>query len=401
MMDRYEDDVQEITLKERSGWKFILSAREIYLQLARMQKSGSINLDQQFQKIVPAIDELTQLWENEEKGREKFIVPNTLKEDYHFAKKRYARMKGYPEDFHKEDTNKRAELEKEKIALANRIKTYEVEFAREEDEVRREVNNERIKLTSELAVLKYKKQKYEEKAEGVAKCFLMCNKKDVNRLAETNEKIKQIEDALRKIGPIQSKSLAEKRYQMELLHKRRWDVDKALNAHDGSAGTRLRRWTNAVDNAEVVMIVRRMDIDDAVNRYYSTVSSQVIHAMLNVYALLKMCAAQISAHEHNIEDDISQLTEFADIIHCTDIANRSVVTLYKKMQILKEEDRNQIINHKPAKSGLPEALVKTFSVKNFRNTAGTLGLFRRVDTSKPVESAEPAAPPALVSAMKK
>lgn len=399
MMDRYEEDTQDVTIKDRTGWKFILCAREIYLQLARMQKSGSINIDQKFQKMVPALDELTSLWELDEMKRDSFIVPATLKEDYHFSKKRYARMKGNPEDFHKEDTNKRSELEKEKIALANRIKTYEVEFAREEDEVRRHVNDERIRLNSELAVLNYKKKKYEEKAEsGITNCFLLCNKKDVNKLADINEKIKQMEMALRKIGPIQSKSLAEKRYQMELLHRRRWDVDKALNAHDDSAGTRLRRWTNAVDNAEVVMIVRRMDIDDAVNRYYSTVSSQVIHAMLNVYALLKMCAEQITHNEHNINDDISQLTEYADLLHCPDIANRSVVTLYKKMQILNEDDRNQIINHKPAKDRLPEALVKTFSVKNFREGAATLGLFRKMDAAKPVESAQP---PALVSAMKK
>lgn len=399
MIDRYDEDVQDVAIKDRTGWKFILCAREIYMQLARMQKAGSIHLDQQFQKIVPAIDELTALWEVEEMRREKFIVPNTLKEDYAFAKKRYKRMKGNPEDFHKEDTNKRAELEKEKIALANRIKTYEVEFAREEDEVRHAVYNDRIKLTSELAVLNYKKKKYEEKS--TSGCFAMFHKKDAAKLTETNEQIKQLEDALRRLGPIKSKSLDEKRYQMELLHKRRWDVDKALNAHDDSAGTRLRRWTNAVDNAEVVMIVRRMDIDDAIKRYYSTASSQVIHAMLNVYALLKICAAQISQHPHNINDDISELDEFADLLHCPDIANRSVVTLYKKMQILKEDDRNQIINHKPMKDRLPEALVKTFSVKNFRNNAATLGLFRRVDLTKPIETAEPTAASALVSAMKK
>jgi hypothetical protein len=176
MMDRYENDVQEITLKERTGWKFILCAREIYLQLARLQESKAIKFDQQFQKIVPAIDELTKLWESEEKDREKFIVPNTLKEDYHFSKKRFMRMKGNPEDFHKEDTNKRAELEKERIALANRIRTYEIEFAREEDEVRHQVNSERIRLTNELAVLNYRKKKYESKSEtGTAKCLAICN----------------------------------------------------------------------------------------------------------------------------------------------------------------------------------------------------------------------------------
>ena len=161
MMDRYDHDEFELDIKERTGWKFISLSKEIYLQLARLQESKKIKLDQQFKMIVPAVDELVRLWEAEEKGHSKFTIPNTLRDDYFFSKKRHQNMKGNPDSFYKEDTDKRSNLEKEKITLADKIKSYEVEFAREEDDRRYEANNERIRVTSELAVLNYQKKKYD------------------------------------------------------------------------------------------------------------------------------------------------------------------------------------------------------------------------------------------------
>lgn len=379
MMDRYEEKELDMPLNQRAGWKFTECAKAVYLELARLQESKRIRLDQKFTKIVSAVNDLLALWNNEERTREKFLVPATMRDDYHFAKKRYQRMKGNPDTFYKEDTSRRAELEKEKVMLADKIRNFEIEYAREEDEKRHEVTSERIRLTSELAVLNYKKKKYENKSESTtARCFAVCDKKGVNKLADTVAKIKEIEDQLKKLGPLQTKSLDDKRYQLQLLHKRRWDIDKALNAHDSGAVTRLHRWQNAIDNAEVVMIVRRMDIDDAANRHFSTFSTQLIHAFLNVYTLIKDCAMQAGEDAELFRDELKQLEELAELISCPDISNRSVATLFKKMQILQEVDRVQIMHEKPVKDHLPIALTKTFSVKNFKDTASSLGLYRKV-----------------------
>lgn len=386
MMDRYEEEQLELALNERAGWKFTECAKAVYLELARLQESKRIRLDQKFPMIVTAVNELLALWNNEEGNREKFMVPAALRDNYHFAKKRYQRMKGNPDTFYNEDSNRRAELEKEKAMLADKIRNFEVEYAREEDEKRQEVTSERIRLTSELAVLNYKKKKLEDKTESAtAQCFARCDKKGVNKLEETTAKIKEIEGQLKKIGPLQTKSLDDKRYQLQLLHKRRWDIDKALNAQDSGAMTRLHRWQNAIDNAEVVMIVRRMDIDDAVSRHYSTFSKQLIHAFLNVYTLIKDCAMQAGEDAELIRDELKQLDELAELLSCPAISNRSVVTLFKKMQILQEVDRMQVIHEKPARNHLPIALTKTFSVKNFKETASSLGLYRKVIENPRVE----------------
>ena len=61
------------------------------------------------------------------------------------------------------------------------------------------------------------------------------------------------------------------------------------------------------------------------------------------------------------------------------------------MNILPEVDRNQVINHKPEKGRLPEALVRTFSVKSFKDTVSSLGLYRRILASPTVGDATVAA----------
>lgn len=379
MMDRYEDEKIDLEMKERTGSKFITCAKNIYLELARLQESKRIRLNEKFPMIVGAVSELDKLYQNEELLRYKFQMPATLRDDYHFAKKRYQRMKGNPQSFYDEDEKRRADLEKEKEMLANRIRNFEIEYAREEDQKRLEDNEMRISLNSELAVLKYKKQKYEKKTESsTAKCFAVCNKKGVNKLDEVNQRIGEIEERLKKLGPLVTESLKEKRYHLQLLHKRRWDVDKALDAHQVNTSNKLHRWQNAIDNAEVVMVVRQMDIDDAINRYYATFSTQLIHAFLNVYCLVMDCVAQAGIHADLLDDEVKQFNTLSDLISCPDIANRTVKTLYKKMQILEEKDRAQIIHEKPVRDHLPAALVKTFSIKNFTRTVSELGLYRKI-----------------------
>jgi len=381
MMDRYRDETLVLELKDRIGSKFIHSAKEIYLQLARLQESKNVRFDEKLQMIVSAVDELAKHWEVAELMREKFTVLGELRDNYNFAMKRYMNTKINPEEFHKRDGNKRAELEKENILLAEKIKSYEVDFAREEDARRYEMMIERTRLSSEMAVLKYKKEQYEKRSKTGASRFLICGSKNYkDKIAATDARITEIEMLLKRLAADKMKALEDKRYQLELMHRRRWDVEKALNNYQENAKTKIGRWQNAIDNAEVVMIVRRMDIDAAIDRYYAGFSQQVIHAFLNVYALTKDCVAAARSFDELFRADLMELTDCAEKIYCPEIASRSVETLYKKMQILKVEDRNQVIYHKPVKGHLPEALVKTFSVKNLKETMGTLGLYRKALT---------------------
>jgi len=388
-MNRYEDEKFDLDLKERSGWRFIACARGIYLQLANLHETKHVKLGPEFQKIVPVLDELYKIWGAEEDLRDKCMVPKYMRDDYKFAKDRHQRMTAGPDRFYKEDGEKRKQLEQEKYILANKIKKFEIDFSREEDTRRLEIMDQRVQISGELAVLKYEKEKYEGKSKSIlAMCLPMLYKKDDRKLAAVNEKIKVIEEKLAKLGPLTSKSLEEKRYTLDLLYKRRWDVEKTLNAHDDSAITRVKRWQNAIDNAEVVLVVRRMDIDDAINRFYAAMSSQVIHAMLNAYALIKM-TVDGSGAAFALEAEMKEFAEIADMMYCPEIASRSVLTLYKKIQALKEEDRHQIIHQKPQKNHLPEALIKTFSVKNLKAAANSLGLFRKViDNPQSVDDTE-------------
>lgn len=381
MMDRYRDEKLNLDLKDRIGSKFIQSAKQIYLQLAELQESKKIKLDEKLQMIVPAVDELVKHWEVAELMREKFVVPAELRENYNFALRRYMNTKINPDEFHKRDDNKRAELEKENILLAEKIKSYEIEFAREEDARRYEMMNERARLSGEMAVLQYKKEQYEKRSKTGAARFFICGSKNYKeKIAATDARIAEVDAQLKRLTGNKTKALEDKRYQLELMHRRRWDVEKALNNYQANAKTKIGRWQNAIDNAEVVMIVRRMDIDAAIDRYYAGFSQQLIHAFLNVYALTKDCVAAAGSFDEFLRADLAILADCAEKIYCPEIASRSVETLYKKMQILKVEDRNQVIYNKPVKGHLPEALVKTFSVKNLKETMGTLGLYRRALT---------------------
>ncbi len=397
MMDRYRDERIVLDLKDRIGGKFIRSAKEIYLQLASLQASSKVKFDEKLQMIVPAIDELSKHWEVQEMLRDKFTVPVDLRDNYNFAMKRYMNTKINPDEFHKRDGNKRAELEKENVLLAEKIRSYEVDYAREEDEKRYEVMNERTKLTSEMAVLNYKKGKYESHLKSGASSFFVCGAKNYKaKIAEIDLRIKEIEAQLKRVNADKMKSLEDKRYQLELMHRRRWDVEKALNNYQENAKSRVGRWQNAIDNAEVVMIVRRMDIDAAIERYYASCSQKMIHAFLKVYALIKDCAATAGSFDELFRADLVALNDCAEKIYCPKISSRSVETLYKKMKLLKIEDRNQVIYNKPVKDSLPEALVKTFSVKNLKDNMETLGLFRkalpvqdRAEAVKAVEAPQP------------
>ena len=331
MIDRYDNAEQNIDLKERTGWKYIACAKEIYLQLARLHQSKKIKFDTQFQMIVPAIDELFKWWDVEEGLRRKFIVPNVLIDDYEFSKKRLQFMKGNPENFHKEDSSKRAALEKEKAILADKIQNFEIEFLRAEAEKNHQTDTERSRITGELAILNYKRKKYESKTTGdTARCLPICCKRKKLKLSDINEKIAQLETELKGLSAAQFNALEDQRAQQESLHKRRWEVDKALEAYEGNDANRLGRYQNAIDNAEVVKIVRRMDIDDAIDRYYSSVSTRVIHAALTVYALLQKSVAETGVHASMLEDNMQLLSRYADMLYCPEIANRTVTTLYKK-----------------------------------------------------------------------
>ena len=406
MMDRYENSEIALDLNERTTSKFVSCAKDIYLQLAQLQQDKKINLNEQFTMIVTAVSDLSQLLVIEEKYRGKFIVPDVMHEDYLFAKNRVKRMRDNPEHFHNEESSKRVELEKVKNKLANQIKDFEVEYAREEDERRLEANNDRARITSEMAYLKFKKKKYEDRAaKGLSRCLPICGRGDAKKITEMAARLKELEAELRGLGTAQYRSLDEKRRQLEELRKRRWNVDKALTAQENALSNKTRRWQNAISNAEIVMLVRRLDIDAEMNRHYSSVGTQTIHALLNVFALVKSCVDQAGKNASMLSDEMETLSGYATALYCPTITNRTVTTLYRKMmEKLPAADRNQIINSKPVRDHLPAALLQTFSVKNFKDTASSLALFRKVtandETVPVVDTNKPTATPVVDNAPK-
>tara|TARA_R110000868_G_scaffold174324_2_gene410940 strand:- start:394 stop:1608 length:1215 start_codon:yes stop_codon:yes gene_type:complete len=383
MMDRYEDDEIELAITERSGAKFIGFSRDIYLYMKELPGANHGKLEDALRSIYSASDALYQLWIEFERERPRFSVPKNLREDYSFAKHRYAKTKGSPETFYKHDDIKKEELLKEKDYLVTKIRDGEIEFARFEDEKRHEIKNQRENITEELAVLKYKKKKYEARnLEQQPGCLPLCGKKKKDKLPEVLVRLDECEAALKELGREPSTELEDKRYQLNLLHRRRWDVDKSLNTRNGNHMEKMKRWKNAIDNAEMVMIVRQMDIDDAVIRHYSEFPRQLIHAFLNAYTFINDAALLIGGAADEIKAELEGLEKIAELIYCADIANRSVSTLYKKIQILSENDRAQVIYHKPVEHSLPEALLRTFSVKNLKDTVSSLGLYRKVLPNK-------------------
>jgi hypothetical protein len=145
---------------------------------------------------------------------------------------------------------------------------------------------------------------------------------------------------------------------------------------------------NAIDNAEVVMMVRRIDFDNAVDRYYSSSPPHVLHGYLNVYALISQCMNQPLENSDSAKKKFAMLMTYADKLYCPEITNRSVETLNKKIQILNMEDRNKVILQKPLVDRLPDILLRTLSVKSARDKVSVQGIYGK---SLPNQNGKPVA----------
>jgi hypothetical protein len=375
MMDRYDGDEIKLTFKERPGGLFIGYATEINSLLEKL-KIDAISMDS-----------LKKVWMLEEESRKSYIIPNEMRDAYLFAKRRLSFMKVNPQIFHQDDTSKRAELEKRKISLAKEIDRYEKEFARAEDKKRLSKDEDRNKINDELAVLNYKKKKYEDrKKNNKMSCLPICGNKTTKKLDAVIARIDTLQKEIAKLDKSSSESLFLQRKKLDELRKERNSIDKALSVYESAVISKARRFQNAMNNAEIVVKVRQLEIDEGAERYYGDTFLHVIHLFLKVYAQIKVAVEKANTTKGNKEviDLLNKISilldQVAEVIYSPGANNRTLVTLYRKMLLLPERDRQGIIEDKHVHNELPAVLVRTFSVKNFKAQLPSLSLFRKTLT---------------------
>src|SRR3990167_8480687 len=190
---RYKNDETDLTLNERVGGRFIHAAKQIYLLLLNFQEAKKIRFDAKFKAIVPAINDLHELWVEFEKDRPTFKLTADLRSNYQFAMRRYRNMKRNPTEFYETDNAHRQELEKEKAMLAEKIKNDELDFSRAEDVRRMEIQYEKKGLNTELAVLQYRKKNYEDREKRGRTGCLPCGTSAKSELGKVSIRIGEIE----------------------------------------------------------------------------------------------------------------------------------------------------------------------------------------------------------------
>ncbi len=327
MLDRYENKELELDLENRISFKFMKCSEEVYAELTRVHDSKQVKIKDKLPAIKSALDDASKLWRDSERVRPKFMVPDSLLSDYLFAKNRYNSTSLSPEIFRQKDEQQRLVLEKERVSLAEKIQIQEVEFAQAEEERLQFINTERARLNAELSVLMARKVRYQARAQSSSHCIWVTSAQ--KKLPDVLKQMSEVEKTIKSLPDVRSKFLKDKRDDLSRLHKRRWDIEKALNSHDEAGGNNINRWINAIDNAEVVMIVRRMDIEKAAERYYAECSLKVAYTFFNVYKLLMDLASQYHGVTVPIKEKLQELTRYAEVIYCPAIAERSIDTLYK------------------------------------------------------------------------
>lgn len=380
-MEIYAGGEIKLDYAKRPGGIFMDRAKQINSLLEK------INIE------TPSLEDLGKIWVREEELRKVYTIPVEKSDAYDNARQRLEFMRVNPQIFHQDDTKKRAELEKQKADLAKKIDSYQVKFSRAEDSKRLESDSERDKIKSELAVLDYKKKKYEDRKKNKATGCFPCGNKNEKKLMEATARIAELTTKLNGLKKASYESLSREKGKLEELRHERMIIDKALSAYDSAVVSRARRYQNAMNNLEIVMKVRELEIDEDVERHYGAMTQHMIHVFLKVYTVIKdgVTTANKNVNKQNREivdllnKHVILFDQIAETIYCPKAANRSLMTLYKKMGMLRPEDREQVIKVKPIEDRLPPALVRTFSVKNFRRDAPSLGLFREV-ISKPAET---------------
>lgn len=380
MMDRFNGDTVELNLDQRVGFKFISSSYALFDALTHVSSPRHLNLKEKLSTLRSAIDRAGDMWLELEQTRPPFTIPAGLRHDYEFAKKRFLFTKANPHNFYEKNLKEREEMEKERKMIAVKIAEKEVLLARAEDDRRHEIESQRDRINNELAILNARRQRYEKLiAKKTVSLLSSCLGSYQDRLSVIIDDINHREDVLKNLGKQISPELEDMAYQLNLLRKRRFEVGKTLNVRNDHHPIHVAGWQNAVDIAETVMLVRGMDIESAANRYYCSEPIDITHAFLSVYGLIKDILAQRGLEMTNdMRQQLSLLDGYAGELHAPSVAGRSIDTLYKKMLMLKDEDRNQVIYRKPEKNQLPEALLRTLSVKAFQKNGASLGLFRKI-----------------------
>ena len=340
MMDRYENKELELDLEERIGFKFMKCCEEVYKELTRVQESKQVKIKDKLPAVKTALEDAIKKCRDYERVRGKFMVPESLLADYLLAKDRYKSNSLSPEAFRQKDEQIRVELEKSRVSLAVKIQVQEAEFARAEEDRINFINDERLHLNAELAGLVEKKEKYLATIQSGRHFLPIWSSRAKKKLPNVLERINEVEKNLKTLPEVRGKFIRDKRDDLTRLHKRRWDIEKALNAYEEAGGNTLQRWVNAIDRAEVEMIIRRMDIEKAVERYYAECPVKVMHAFYSIYSQIMNLVSQY----HVATDHLSELKRHAEILYCPGIAERSVDTIYK-VKKNKDEEQAQSPDH--------------------------------------------------------
>lgn len=368
-IDKFEGDEIKVAAEERVGYQFLICARGLYTSLSQQVNSRQYEIQERLPHIKLAIVELGKLWEIDAPMQKPYVTPQTLRDDYIFAKRRYEFTKVNPDLYRERENKKRDQLQKERTNIINKIKNEEIEFAHAEDRRRLYIKDEVARLKETLRHLESKKHRYE--TDVTHKSWLPVNKKrNESKLLDVQNQIVKIESDMKEIVTLKRESLENRRYQLRLLNKRRWDIDRSLQ--------KVNRWQNAVDNAEIVKIVRSMDIEFDLERHYSACEQRIAHAYLNVYALLSDAIALMPGTLSDLKAEHDRLTAFAAKLYCPELQSRSVLTLYGKLSYLTREDREQVIRQRTSPNQLPVALLKTLSVKTLKKQISSQGLYRKV-----------------------
>jgi hypothetical protein len=331
MMDRYASEKIEQDMSERAGTKFLQCSLSIYEALKGLPQKKAQKLTEKLQDVAFGVNQLKNSYSSYEADRPKFIIPEKLRNDYRRAYYNYGFIRNNPEEYFKQNDTKIDDLEKEKQFLIEKIRIKEVKFARHEDDVRHEKNFERTRLIAEIGKLRAKKEKYEEQSKSGKGLLSACFGGHQGKIEATLKKLTETESRLREISGQIDDNLEAKRYQLTMLHKRRWSIEKTINAFADSPKERTKRWHKAIDEAEILMNVRRLEIDDAMSRYYAEYPKSVFDSFLNVYSKLHICADNVSGMPDKLKSDFEELSVIANMIFKAGMPYRSLLGLYTKL----------------------------------------------------------------------
>lgn len=382
MLNRYTDKEVNLPVKDRPGPGFIAAADEVYQILEDLVNRGIVVFKGQakakYKNILDIAKQTNEFISDYEKTRKPFNTPQPLLDNYRIAKREYELIKKNPQFFYKENEAQRKRLESERFNLEKRIKESQLSIARREDVVKHDIKNQRVRLAQELAAIKVEKKKYEAKVNRHQQsCFTACFKSDEATFDLLKQRSGTLKDKIDQLGKEEDEQLARERYTLKLLNDRQFDVDKKLHEFEESEKNNQRDLLReAVDDTQVIMYARQADIDEAIDRHYSQYNNKLMHAFLRLYIILRVCCDEVANMPENLKLALEGLDEMAQTIHNPDLANRSVLTLYKKAKLLPGNEM-QVIFDDPVDDKLPPVLERTLTVKDLKKNLGMLNLFKK------------------------